>query len=78
MASVNKMKISNYTVPELKQFKELCNFTPDETLYFDLRAKDESNVHIALTLCVSEAKVSKLARSVKDKMRRVEKYLNSV
>ena len=72
------MKISNYTIPELNKFKELCNFTQDEMSYFELKTKDESNVHIALTLCISEAKVSKLASIVKDKMHRVEKYIENV
>lgn len=33
-------KISRYTVPELDVFRALCNFTPDERLFFDLRAQD--------------------------------------
>lgn len=72
----SKMKISNYTVPELNQFRDLCNFTQEELDYFNFKAKDESNVHIALAMCISEPKVSKLARSVKEKIRKVEKYLD--
>lgn len=69
------MKISNYTVPELDTFKNLCNFSDEELEYFNLKSRDETNSHIALLLSVSEPKVSKLARNVKDKIRRVEKYL---
>ena len=65
------MKIRDFTVPELDRFRELCNFTEDELEYFNLRAKDKSNVEIAMTMNVSEAQVSKLARRVKDKMKRI-------
>ena len=63
--------IYDFTVPELDMFRELCNFTPDEREYFELRAKGKSNVEIALTMNVSESKVSKLARKVKSKILRV-------
>ena len=65
------MKICDFTKPELDTFIELCNFTDDELTYFLMRARDRSNVQIAMEMNVSEAKVSKLARKVKDKMKRV-------
>lgn len=65
------MKIRDFTVPELDYFRRWCNFTEDELTYFNLRAKDKSNVAIALELNVSEAQVSVLARRVKDKIKRV-------
>lgn len=65
------MQLYDFTVPELNRFRELCNFTPDELQYFELRSKYKSNVEIALTMHISEAKVSKLARKVKDKIIRV-------
>lgn len=65
------MKIRDFTVPELDRFRELCNFTDDELMYFDLRAKDKSNVQISLEMNVSEAQVSKLAKRVKSKIIRV-------
>lgn len=71
MKDKQSIQIYNFTVPELDKFRELCNFTPDELIYFNLRAKYKSNVEIALTMHVSEAKVSKLARRVKDKIIRV-------
>ena len=64
-------KIRDFTVPELDMFRKLCNFTDDEMTYFNLRAKDKSNVQIALEMNVSEPQVSKLARRVKNKMIRV-------
>ena len=65
------MLIRDFTVPELNKFRELCNFTDDELEYFNLRAKDKSNVQIALTMNVSEAQVSKLAKRVKNKIFKV-------
>lgn len=65
------MQIYDFTMPELDTFRHLCNFTPDEEEYFELRARGLSNVQIALEMHVSESKVSKLARKVKSKMLRV-------
>lgn len=65
------MKIRDFTKPELDRFRELCNFTDDESAYFELRARDKSNVEIALTMNISESQVSKLAKRVKSKIIRV-------
>lgn len=64
-------KICRFTQLELNVFRKYCNFTNDELQYFDLKAADQTNVRIAMTLNVSEAQVSKLARRVKDKMKRI-------
>ena len=64
-------QLYDFTVPELNRLRELCNFSPQELEYFNLRAKHKSNVEIALTMHVSESQVSKLARKVKDKIKRV-------
>ena len=65
------IKIYDFTKPELDFFREQCNFLEDELEYFNLRSRGASNVEIALKMHVSEAKVSKLARKVKDKIIRV-------
>lgn len=65
------MKIRDFTVPELDRFRELCNFTDDELNYFNLRARDKSNVQIALEMNISEPQVSKLAKRVKSKIFRI-------
>lgn len=65
------MQIYDFTVPELDRFRELCNFSDDELEYFNLRSRHKSNVEIAMTMNVSEAQVSKLARKVKDKIKRI-------
>lgn len=61
------IKLCDFTVPELNKFRELCNFTEDEAEYFELKAKDKSNVQIAQLMNVSESKVSVLARKVRKK-----------
>lgn len=65
------MKLRDFTVPELNRFRELCNFTDDEMQYFNLRSKDKSNIQIAFEMSVSESQVSKLAKRVKSKIKRV-------
>lgn len=65
------MLIRDFTIPELNKFRELCNFTDSELEYFNLRAKDKSNIQIALEMNISEPQVSKLAKRVKSKMMRV-------
>lgn len=64
-----------FTKPELDRLRELCNFTPQELEYFNLRSAYKSNIQIALEMNVSEAQVSKLARKAKDKIIRVIEYL---
>ena len=64
-------KIRDFVNWELDMFREKCNFTPDELRYFNLRAKDMSNVQIALEMNISESMVSKLAKRVKSKMCKV-------
>ena len=66
-----RMQIYDFTVPELNMFRELCNFTPSEEEYFELRVRCLSNVQIAMEMNVSESQVSKLAKKVKSKMMRV-------
>ena len=64
-------KIPDFVEKELQYFRDECNFSEEEMMYFNLRAKNKSNIQIAMEMNVSEAKVSKLARRVKDKMIRV-------
>ena len=70
-----KIQIYDFVEWELEYFRQNCNFSPQELEYFNLRSKHKSNVEIALTMHVSEGQVSKLARKVKDKIKRTIKYL---
>ena len=65
------LQIYDFTIPELNQLRELCNFSEDELMYFNLRAKHKSNTFISLQMHVSEAQVSKLAKRVKTKIKKV-------
>lgn len=65
------LKICDFVEWELQKFRNECNFSDEELEYFNLRSKNKSNVEIALSMHISEAKVSKLARKVKDKIIRV-------
>ena len=65
------MKINNFVEPELEYFRRQCNFSEEELTYFNLKAKDISNVEISLRMNVSESKVSILARKVKAKILKV-------
>ena len=64
-------KIRDFVEWKLNMFRKECNFTTDELTYFNLRAKDKSNIEIAFEMNISESQVSKLARRVKSKMKRV-------
>ena len=65
------MRICDLTVPELNRYRELCNFLDDEMIYFNMKARDKSNVQIAISMSISEAQVSRIAVRVKDKMKRI-------
>lgn len=65
------LQIRDFTVPELEKFRLLCNFTPYEKLYFELKARDKSNVEIAMEMNVSTAQVSKIAKRVRSKIVRI-------
>ena len=65
------MRIYDFVELELQKFRDECNFTDDELTYFNLRAKDKTNVQIALEMNISESQVSKLAKRVKKKMLKV-------
>lgn len=65
------MKIYDFVEWELQKFRDECNFTDDELEYFNLKAKNKSNVQISIDMCVSEPQVSKLAKRVKTKILKV-------
>lgn len=64
-------KLTKYSDEELDRFRKLCNFTQDERQYFELCLKRFSYVKIALEMNISEYTVSKIAKRVKSKIRRI-------
>ena len=65
------LKINDFTEPELELFRNMCNFDIEQLQYFNLRAKNKSNVEISMEMNISESKVSALARKVKSKILKV-------
>ena len=65
------LKIRDFVEPELEYFRNTCNFGESEMAYFNLKAKDKSNVQIAMELNISEPQVSKLAKRVRNKIIKV-------
>ena len=64
-------QIYDFVEWELEKFRKECNFSEEEMMYFNLRAKHYSNFEISMKMNISESKVSKLAKSVKTKILRV-------
>jgi DNA-directed RNA polymerase specialized sigma subunit len=60
-------KYYNLTQIEIDDIKAKANFTEEENQYFDLKRKDKTNTEIAAAMNISESKVSRLARKVRDK-----------
>lgn len=67
-----KLKICDFTVPELDRFRKECNLTKDERLLFELRAEDIPLEQCAEIMNISASTVYRLSKKVKTK---VEKLL---
>lgn len=65
------MKICDFTKPELDKFRKDCNFTDIERQCFELKAKDKTNIQLAMELNVSESTISVVMRRVRTKITRV-------
>lgn len=65
------MKICDYTVPELNNFRQYCNFTPTESRFFELRASGATLEDCCDALDYSLSTVNRLSHNVKRKMGRV-------
>ena len=65
------LKIRDFVEPELEYFRNTCNFSESEMDYFNLKAKDKSNVQIAMELNISEPQVNKLSKRVRNKIIKV-------
>lgn len=65
------MRICDFTKPELDTLREQCNFTSIERLAFDMKAKDCTNIQIAMELNVSESTIAVTMRRVRTKITKV-------
>ena len=67
------MKVCNFTQAELDLFRDECNFTDIESKCFELKAKDCTDVQLAMELNISEATVAVTMRRVRSKITTVLK-----
>ena len=65
------MRICDFTKPELDTFRRECNFTDTERKCFELKAKDCTNIQLAMQLNLSESTVSVIMRRVRTKITKV-------
>lgn len=65
------MKICDFTNLELDKFRRECNFTEIESKCFELKAKDHTNIQLAMELNVSESTISVTMRRVRTKITKV-------
>ena len=62
------MKIADFTAIQLDVFRKECNFTDIESRCFELKAKDRSDVQLAMELNVSESTIAVTIRRVRNKI----------
>lgn len=65
------MKFSDFTVPEIDRFLELCNFTEDEEQVFKLLIRGKNAVSISNKLNVSERTVYRMKKKMEIKIKKV-------
>ena len=65
------MKIYDFTVPELNYFREYCNFTEDERVLFEYRAKNIPLETCAEIMNVSISTAKRISKRVNNKITRV-------
>lgn len=62
------MKICAFTKKELDTFRKECNFTELERQCFDLKAKDKTNIQLAMELNICDSTVSTTMKSIRTKI----------
>ena len=65
------MKIYDFTVPELNYFREYCNFTEDERVLFEYRAKNIPLETCAEIMNVSLSTAKRISKRVNNKIVKV-------
>lgn len=65
------MKICDFTVPELDMLLNKCNFTKDEKILFELRAKDVPLEQCAEIMNLSVSAVKCKSQKVNSKIERI-------
>ena len=62
------MKIYDFTIPELNYFRENCNFTKEEEMLFEYRAKNIPLEYIAEIMNISVSTAKRISRRVNKKI----------
>lgn len=62
------MKIYDFTMPELNHFRDNCNFTEEERLLFDYRARNIPLETIAEIMNISVSTAKRISRRVNNKI----------
>lgn len=65
------MKVYDFTVPQLAYYEEFCNFSPQESALFELRAQNIPLERCAEMMNVSVSTVKRMSRRVNSKIIRV-------
>ena len=68
---VDKMKIYDFTVPELEFFKKNCNFTDEEMFLFECRSKNMPLETCAERMNVSISTAKRISKRVNNKIIRI-------
>lgn len=63
--------LKNLTKPQVERFRNLCNFTEEEDVYFSAKVKGKSNINVAAEHYWSMSKVTSVARHVRAKMEQI-------
>ena len=67
------MKICNFTQAELDTFRSECNFTDLELRCFELKAKDCTDVQLALKLSISKSTAAVTMRQIPRRLSQMKK-----
>lgn len=65
------MKIYDFTLPELNYFRDNCNFTHEEQMLFEYRAKNIPLECIAEIMNVSISTINRISKRVNKKIEKV-------
>ena len=65
------MKIYDFTLPELNYFRDNCNFTHEEQMLFDYRAKNIPLEYIAEIMNISVSTANRISKKVNNKITKV-------
>lgn len=69
--SNSRIKICDFTVPELNHIKELANFTDEELAVFELKSRNKTIIEISIKLSMSERKICTLTNKIIKKIIRI-------